>query len=341
VPAAHFAISKDGFPQALDMVKVLLYQKTGNASQRDGGHANKENALLQPAARFETLIDFNLEIGESPVWDERRGVLWFVDILSPAVLCLEPTTRKVSTYAMPAVVGSISLAFDARLVVALSTGVHLFDPGTGKLEFLVHPEPDRVMNRLNDGKVGPDGCFWIGSMHDSVPRAPSGALYRITPSGESLRVLDGIKVSNGLAWSPDGSTMYHADSRGSYINAFDFDVATGNLSNSRALLTLTEQQGLPDGAAVDNKGFYWSAGVTAGKLNKISPQGVLVESIELPVAAPTMPCFGGFDGRTIFVTSLASDRSGRHEQGTLISFESDVVGAPVGRFGDLATPVRP
>jgi sugar lactone lactonase YvrE len=229
---------------------------------------------------------------------------------------------------------------DARLVVALRTGVHLFDPGSGELEFLVHPEPNRPMNRLNDGKVGPDGCFWIGSMHDSVPRAPSGALYRVAPSGENHCVLDGIKVSNGLAWSPDGRTMYHADSRGSYVSAFDFDVATGSLSNGRALITLTEEQGLPDGAAVDDRGFYWSAGVTAGKLNKISPQGALVESIELPVAAPTMPCFGGFDKRTIFVTSLASGGSGRREQGTLISFESDAVGAPVGRFGGGMTLVR-
>jgi sugar lactone lactonase YvrE len=309
------------------------------AGQCAGGDSNEESVLL-PTLKFETLIDFNLEIGESPVWDERRGVLWFVDILSPAVLCLEPLTRKVAAFAMPADVGSIGLAFDARLVVALRTGVHLFDPGSGELVFLVHPEPDRAMNRLNDGKVGPDGCFWIGSMHDSVPRAPSAALYRVAPSGESLRVLDGIKVSNGLAWSPDGRTMYHADSRGSYINAFDFDVATGGLSNARALMTLTEEQGLPDGAAVDNSGFYWSAGVTAGKLNKISPQGILVESVELPVSAPTMPCFGGHDGGTIFVTSLASDRSGRHEQGTLISFETDAVGAPVGRFGDVMTPAR-
>jgi sugar lactone lactonase YvrE len=296
--------------------------------------------LLQPEAKFKTLIDFNLEIGESPVWDERRGVLWFVDILSPAVLCLEPTTRKISSHAMPSAVGCVSLSSDDRLVVALRTGVHLFDPGSGVLVFLVHPEPDRTMNRLNDGKVGPDGCFWIGSMHDSVPRAPSGALYRVASSGECRCVLNGIKVSNGLAWSPDGRTMYHADSRGQYVNAFDFDLATGSLSNGRPLLTLTEEQGLPDGAAVDDKGFYWSAGVTAGRLNKISPQGALAESIKLPVAAPTMPCFGGADRRTIFVTSLASDRSGCREDGTLISFESDCVGTPVGRFGDVSTLVR-
>jgi sugar lactone lactonase YvrE len=266
--------------------------------------------VLQAEAKFEILVNFNLEIGESPVWDERRSVLWFVDILSPAVLSLDPKSRKLSAYAMPAAVGSVGVASDARLVVALRTGVHLFDPGSGELEFLVHPEPDRTMNRLNDGKVGPDGCFWIGSMHDSLPRAPSGALYCVAPSGDCRRVLDGIKVSNGLAWSPEGKTMYHADTRGEHIKAFDFDPASGRLSNVRALITLTEEQGLPDGAAVDDQGFYWSAGVTSGRLNKISPEGVLVDSIKLPVSAPTMPCFGGPDGATIFITSLASERSG-------------------------------
>jgi sugar lactone lactonase YvrE len=296
-----------------------------------------ERALSEVPPKFDMLVDFNLEIGESPVWDERRGVVWFVDILSPAVLCLDPESRKVTAHAMLASVGSISLASDARIIVALRTGVHLFDPGSGTLEFLVHPEPDRPMNRLNDGKVGPDGCFWIGSMHDSVPRAPSGALYRVTPDGQSSCVLDGIKVSNGLAWSPDGGMMYHADSRGAYINVFDFDVATGGLSNARTLVTLTEEQGLPDGAAVDESGFYWSAGVSAGRINRIAPTGVLVESIVLPVAAPTMPCFGGSDRRTIFVTSLASERSGRREEGTLISFKSDAAGAPVRRFGEITS----
>jgi sugar lactone lactonase YvrE len=288
----------------------------------------------QDEAKFETLIDLPLEIGESPVWDERRGALWFVDILSPAVLSLEPKSRKLSAHAMPAAVGSVGVAADARLIVALRTGIHLFDPGSGEFEFLVHPEPERTMNRLNDGKVGPDGCFWIGSMHDSVPRAPSGALYCIAPSGQCRRVLEGLKVSNGLAWSPEGTTIYHADTRSEQINAFDFDVATSQIANGRALIALTEEQGLPDGAAVDDLGFYWSAGVTAGRLNKISPQGNLMASLALPVAAPTMPCFGGVDGHTLFVTSLASDRMGRKEAGTLIGFRSEASGAPAARFGD-------
>ncbi|MGL4287970.1 MAG: SMP-30/gluconolactonase/LRE family protein [Phreatobacter sp.] len=285
---------------------------------------------------FEVLTDIGLEIGESPVWDDAREVLWFVDVLAPAVMCLTPSTRSVRSYPMPAPVGSMALAHDGRLVVALRTGVHLFDPGSGELAFLVHPEPDRAMNRLNDGKVGPDGCFWVGSMHDALPRAPTGALYRVTPAGACTRVLDGIKVSNGLAWSPDGRTMYHADSRGPFVRAFDFNAASGEIANPRLLLSLTEEQGLPDGAAVDRDGIYWSAGVTAGRINGISAGGVLVGSVVLPVSAPTMPCFGGADLRTVYVTSLASDRSGRHQPGTLIAFRSEVPGLAVGRFGEPA-----
>jgi sugar lactone lactonase YvrE len=280
------------------------------------------------------VIDFPLSLGESPVWDDRRGVIWFVDILAPAVHGVDPNSRRVSSFAMPAHVGSLSLAHDGRLVVALRTGVHLFDPRSGELAFLVHPEPERTMNRLNDGKVGPDGCFWIGSMHDATPRAPTGALYRVTPEGECRRVLDGLRVSNGLGWSPDGTVMYHADTRSGCVKAYDFDSRSGVIDAGRTLIELSEAQGLPDGAAVDEAGFYWSAGVTSGKLNRISPEGALMESVELPADAPTMPCFGGEDGRTLFVTSLATQRAGREQQGTVLAFLSQTAGRPLPRFGE-------
>lgn len=282
---------------------------------------------------FSKCITFDLAIGESPVWDEDRNLLWFVDILAPAIYAFEPETGHVVTYKMPEAVGSIGLAVRGRLIVALRSGVHLFDPRSQTLEFLVHPEPDVTINRLNDGKVGPDGCFWVGSMHDSVPRAPTGALYRVTPSGQCTRIAGGLFVSNGLAWSPDGRIMYHADSRGGYVKAYDFDASSGHLSAGRTLATFEETDGLPDGAAVDVEGYYWSAGVTAGRISKISPAGRTVLSLRVPAAAPTMPCFGGRDLKTLFVTSLATDRNGRREAGTLLSVRMGVPGTAVRKFG--------
>jgi sugar lactone lactonase YvrE len=289
--------------------------------------------------RVELAIDFKLALGESPVWDDRENVLWFVDITAPAVLRFNPADRSVATFPMPAAVGSIGLADDDRLVVALRSGVHLFDPRTGALDFLVHPEPDRPMNRLNDGKVGPDGYFWVGSMVADPPRRqPSGALYRVGMDGTAERMVEGVIVSNGLAWSPDGRRMYHADSRGPYVQVYDFDAATGRIGNGHRLITLSAEEGWPDGAAVDVEGAYWSAGVTAGCINQISAEGCILRRFRLPLAAPTMPCFGGRDGRTLFVTSLTSDRAGQHQEGTLIGFRVDVAGVPIGRFATSLVP---
>jgi sugar lactone lactonase YvrE len=275
-----------------------------------------------------------LSLAEGPVWDESSGVLWFVDITEKLILRLEPESRTLDRFRMPAEVGSLGLATGGRLVVALRTGVHLFDPATGELEFLVNPESTPATNRLNDGKVGPDGNFWVGSLDDRPTREPVAALYRITPEGLSTRVVEGLYCSNGLAWSPDCRTMYHSDSRAAYVQIFAFDAAKGQASNPRRLLMLDGALGRPDGAAVDVEGFYWSAGVTAGAINRIAPDGMLVERIPLPVAAPTMPCFGGPDMRTLFVTSLASDRTGTWQAGSVISFRVDVAGIRSCRFGE-------
>ncbi len=284
------------------------------------------------------VIDLPLILGESPVWDEERGVLWFIDITAQLIWRLDPESGALARHALPAEVGSIGLATEGRLVVALRSGVHLFDPATAALEFLVHPEPDHPVNRLNDGKVGPDGNFWVGSMDARPCREATAALYRVTPAGGVTRIVDGIRVSNGLAWSPDNRRMYHADSRGAYVQTFDFDPGTGEVGAPQVLLHLSEAQGYPDGAAVDVDGFYWSAGISAGVLNRISPQGEIVEVIRLPVTAPTMPCFGGADMRTLFVTSLASARTGQHEDGSLIALRVETPGLPGFRFGVGAGP---
>lgn len=283
--------------------------------------------------KFETWIDFPLQIGESPVWDEERGVLWFVDIPKPAIYCLDPHSRRVSTHIMPSLIASLGIAAHGKLIIAMRNGIHLWDPSTGRLEYMVHPEPELHVNRLNDGKVGPDGCFWVGSMHDAIPREPTGNLYRITPEGSCTKILSGLRVSNGLAWSPDGKTMYHSDSRGPYIQLFDFDPATGAVSNGRTFAEPDVSAGLPDGGAIDLDGVYWSAGITAGVLNRFAPDGKLLEVIELPVAAPTMPCFGGTDMRTMFITSLTGQGTGRRYEGTLSSMRVEVPGTPVDIFG--------
>jgi len=274
-----------------------------------------------------------LAVGESPVWNAAERTLYFIDVLGPTLFRLDPATDALQSWQMPAAIGSFGFCVDGRAIVALRTGVHLFDFATGRLDLLSEPEPDSPENRLNDGKVGPDGRFWVGSMHDMPERLPRGGLYRIDRDGVCTRMLSGLTVSNGLAWSPDGRTMWHSDTRQLFVRCYDYDPSQGTIGPARVVATMDNAAGRPDGAAVDVEGCYWSGGVSAGCLNRIAPDGTLLLRVELPVAGPTMPCFGGPDLRTLYVTSLRTDRTGVDEWGTLISLQAEVAGTPVGRFG--------
>lgn len=281
---------------------------------------------LTPATK--AVLSFPLQLGEGPTWDDQRNCLWFVDITAPALHRLDPLDGKVTSHVMPADIGSFGLTQSRRLLVALRSGVYFYDPTTKALEFLVHPEPDRPHGRLNDGKVGPDGAFYVGSMDERSPRQPVAALYRVAPDGGVIRLRDGLLISNGLAWSPDGRAMYHADTRADLVSQCAFDPAHGPRGDFRPFCPLNAEMGVPDGATVDAEGFYWSAGVSAACLNRISPDGVIERRLHLPVKHPTMPCFGGPGLATLYVTSLA--RNG--EAGALISLDARVHGLPEHRF---------
>jgi sugar lactone lactonase YvrE len=170
-------------------------------------------------------------------------------------------------------------------------------------------------------------------------REPLGSLYRVSVDGLVERKIEGVMVSNGLAWSPDGRTMFHSDSSGKWLDRWDFEATTGAIGNRTRIAMLDDAAGRPDGAAMDAEGFYWSAGVSAAKLNRIDRDGRIVASYPVPVAAPTMPCFGGLDLKTLFVTSL---RRGRAPElltkypltGITMVGHSPVAGVPVTLFAD-------
>lgn len=271
--------------------------------------------------------------GESPVWDERTGRLWWVDIPRPAVHRTDPATGETETWPMPEPVGCLGLCRSGALVLGLRSGIHRFDPADGSLDLVAAPEPDRPGNRLNDGKVSPEGRFIVGSMHDVPDKKPHAALWSLSPGArECVLLADGFVISNGLAWSPDGRTLWHACSRQAVIWNWDYDPATGTIANQREVARPTNEIGRPDGGATDAEGAYWSAGVSAGRLNRWLPDGTLDRFVELPVKSPTMPCFGGPGLRTLFVTSLQKE-AGPHE-GRLLALDVGVAGTPVGRFAD-------
>jgi sugar lactone lactonase YvrE len=279
---------------------------------------------------FSLIADTKCRLGESPVYDERTNRIYFVDILGREILGLNLGSGERGSWKFESEVGSIGLAVSGRMVVALRHSVILFDLASGA----------DLPTRLNDGRVGADGAFWVGSMDDRKEKEPIGALYRIDASGNAERKVEGLLVSNGLAWTADGERMFHADSRGPWIDRWRFDRQSGTISDRERFAVLDEATGRPDGGSCDAEGFYWSAGVSAGRLNRLAPDGRIAESYDVPVPAPTMPVFGGPDFRTLYLTSL---REGRSEEalakgpwaGSLIATPMKVAGFPGWRFLDV------
>jgi sugar lactone lactonase YvrE len=283
------------------------------------------------------VLDARAQIGEGPVWSAEEQALYWVDILAPALHRLDPATGATRTWPLPEAIGSFGLRERGGAVLALASGFYRFDFETGALQVIAKIEAGQPATRFNDGKVSPDGRFWAGTMDQETLSRPLGALYRLDPDGHCERVLDGLIVSNGLAWSADGRTMFHSDSRGEIIHTYDYDPVLGRMSHRRILARPDTAAGRPDGGATDVEGYYWSAGVSAGVLNRFAPDGRLDRRIELPCTAPTCPCFGGPDLKTLYVTSLRHGLSAERLErsplsGGVFALEVDVPGVPVARF---------
>lgn len=265
------------------------------------------------------------EVGESPVWCARTASLWWVDINGMTVQRLKGDDLRQWRFQEP--VGCLALTDAGHLILGLRSGIAHFRPDTGAFTPLAAPEPDHPANRMNDGAVSRGGRFFAASMA-SPPEQPSAALHRLD-NGGTTRLLDGLHVGNGLAFSPDDRTMYVSDSwlEVSTIWAFDHDPATGAITNQRVFRTLDPEFGRPDGATVDSEGFYWIAAVGGGRLLRLRPDGEIDRVIAMPVRRPSKPVFGGPDLRTLYVTTI-SDGTAEGPDGCVLRLSPGVTGLP-------------
>jgi sugar lactone lactonase YvrE len=282
----------------------------------------------------------NATLGEGPVWDASRSALWWVDIKQQKLHCFQADStdasgQPIGQWQLPCQVGCLGLWQDDRLILALADGIYGFDTATLSLtrHGALAPEPGAI--RFNDGKIDPAGRFWVGSLDDrSFPA--SGALYSVATDGSSRRHLGDIRCANGIGWTADGATMYFTDSMRRVIWQFDFDAATGAISNQRDFAHIAEPA-VPDGLAVDEDGCVWSALWDGAAIVRFDPQGQEIERIALPVKRPTSCAFGGQDRRTLFVTSASIDLSAQDLidgplAGGLFAIRTDTRGVEVGRF---------
>lgn len=286
------------------------------------------------AVRTDDGVDFRMwpvgnRVGEGPAWHPRQRCLYWLDVRGRELLRLRPRRHEVTRWSLPEVVGALALCEGARACLAFPHRLATLDLVRGTLTDLAEVEADRPANRLNDGKVSPSGRWFVfGSMDDGADKSASGGLHRLGGDGSVRRLHDGLVVANGIAWSPDATRLWFSDSAAGRILVADWNETTGMMGRPVELARAGEADGRPDGAAVDDEGRYWTAGVSAGVLSVLDPDGRRVRRVALPCRAPTMPAFGGANGSTVFVTSLVRptwDAPGPHD-GALFAFDAGTTG---------------
>jgi L-arabinonolactonase len=248
-------------------------------------------------------------LGESPVWDPDKQRLYWVDGVRKLIRSHDPATGEFHEWEMPSTIGSIGLAEGNKLVAGLSDGIYLVDLETGKTDPLFKLDPADPLVRFNDGKVDRQGRFVCGTM--GVQADPLGELYRVNGKGAAQMLANGIRIANALCFSPDGETMYFADSLDRSIRAYRYGSGSDPLEGPRIHVDTEPFNSGPDGATIDNEGFIWVALVQSGKVARFDTEGLVDRVIECPVDMPSCVAFGGPDMSTLFVTSIKDSGSGR------------------------------
>jgi len=288
------------------------------------------------AAALRCVLDIRASLGECPVWSAAEQALYWVDINAPSLNRFDPATGANRAMPMPSSIGCFALRRRGGFIVALRDGLWLAR-ADGSLERKVADAPyDPAHHRFNDGRCDPQGRLFAGTMNEKRD-APSAALYRIDADFGITEIFGGLTISNGLAWSPDGRTMYHADTIAQTINAWAFDGAAGIPSAPREFARFTADGDRPDGAAVDCDGCYWTAFYLGGRVLRLSPAGAIVAEYPLPAMCPTMCALGGADLRTLYVTSARQRRDDDElarlpQSGGIFAMRVDVPGLPEPAF---------
>jgi sugar lactone lactonase YvrE len=286
--------------------------------------------------RIECVVRGTDQLGETPLWCERERKLWWLDIERPKLQSFDPAIGRHEVHHFGSTfLGSQALTDDGSHLLALDLELQCRSRQSGELSLLARVEQG-LDNRFNDGRVDARGRFWVGTMDNQLHR-PNGALYRVDPDGAVHKFLDGVIVSNGIAFSPDDTTMYFTDTRRHLSWQFDFDLEAGRVSNQRVFADHSRAKDRPDGACVDVDGGVWTAFFAGSRVVRYRPDGVIDLVLPLPVTNPTCICFGGDDLKTLYITTATKfltpqQRSAEPLAGSLLAIRGLAQGLPEHRF---------
>lgn len=291
-------------------------------------------------SHIEAIPAVNCTVGESPLWHAEQAAWYWVDIPAKTIWKLDARSGKLQSWQTTEMVACIALKDDGDFIAGMETGIFNLHLGDGlralQTRLAAPPELGNGM-RFNDGRCDRQGRFWSGTMFMDMAAAKAlGRLYRYTKTqGLSGPVVSELLTQNGLAWSPDGKTMYLSDSHpaSQTIWAYDYDTDEGMPHTRRVFVDMKPLAGRPDGAAMDIDGCYWICGNDGSCVLRFTPQGKLDRSIALPMIKPAMCTFGGPDMSTLLISSIGAGKAeGDQWAGSLVLVRPGIAGVPETRF---------
>jgi len=315
-------------------------------------------------ATWQPFTPYVCALGESPFWHPNEQMLYWVDISGKQILRANMDMGTVETWDMPSEPGCIAPAASGGLVMALRHGIFRAQTWGGPLQRIATLNYDPAIHRANDGKCDALGRFWVGTV-DETRTTKNAALYCIdardmakTGSPQvhcKISPNAGMTTANGLAFSPENSTLFWADTPSHTVWTWDFDAPTAAMTAQRVFASFAPKpagwqadpaasdnggyRGRPDGAAVDTQGNYWVAMFEGQRVCQFAPDGRLLAEFAVPLQCPTMPCFGGEDLKTLYLTSARHHRNAAElaaypHSGQVLSMRVEVAGLPVNFYVD-------
>lgn len=252
----------------------------------------------------EVAVDTIMQVGESPIWDYKFHRLLWIDTQG-SLMVYTPADGKNRVFKLPKMIGTVVPYLEDKVIVGLADGIYEMTLSTGSLKFICDPEGREAGNRYNDGKCDAKGRLWIGTMDkDCTPLKAS--FFCVDTDGSGRKVLGDVTISNGVAWSPDGKTMYYQDTPTLKVSAFDFDEESGAIADRREVISLPDGFGTPDGNTIDEEGMLWVANWGAACVTRWNPYtGELLRKIDVPAYNVTALAFGGENLDELYITTAS------------------------------------
>ncbi|MEE2658258.1 MAG: SMP-30/gluconolactonase/LRE family protein [Candidatus Latescibacterota bacterium] len=278
----------------------------------------------------EQIVEKRTLVGEGSLWDAAGQRLFWVDILNHEVYIYDPSTGQNRTIPIAQAVGTVVTRKQGGAVLALHNGFAFLDLDSERIVPIADPEREIPANRFNDGKCDPTGRFWAGTMEFNGAKG-EGALYCLDTDGTVIKKLENVSISNGIVWTANAATMYFIDTVANNVRAYDYDNATGDISNERVAV-VNEGAGGFDGMSIDEEGMLWIAVFGGWGVRRYDPHtGKLLRNLRLPMSAVTSCAFGGPNLDELYVTSavVGLDEAARAEQplaGSLVKLDPGVRG---------------